>query len=59
MNKPYGWVDEINTFVLEKDYRQLPKSLQNGMTPLYANKTASFSRAETGRHSIASFGLGR
>lgn len=38
MNKPYGWVDEINTFVLDKDYRQLPKSLQNGMTPLYANK---------------------
>lgn len=38
MNKPYAWVDEINTFVLDKDYQQLPKSLQNGMTPLYANK---------------------
>ncbi len=38
MNKPFGWVDEINTFVLDKDYRQLPKYLQKGMTPLYANK---------------------
>ena len=28
-------MDEINTFVLDKDYQQFPKSLQNGMIPLY------------------------
>ena len=34
-NKPVAWMDEINTFVLDKDYQQFPKSLQNGMIPLY------------------------
>lgn len=36
-NEPVAWIDEINTFVLDKDYRQLPKSLQNGMIPLYTH----------------------
>jgi len=34
-NEPVAWIDEINTFVLDKDYKQFPKSLQNGMIPLY------------------------
>ena len=33
--EPVAWIDEINTFVLDKDYNQFPKSLQNGMIPLY------------------------
>jgi len=37
-NEPVAWMDEINTFVLDKDYKQLPKSLQNGMIPLYTHK---------------------
>ena len=36
-NKPVAWMDEINTFVLDKDYQQFPKSLQNGMIPLYTH----------------------
>ena len=28
-NEPVAWMDEINTFVLDKDYKQFPKSLQN------------------------------
>ena len=36
-NKPVAWTDEINTFVLDKDYQQFPKSLQNGMIPLYTH----------------------
>ena len=36
-NKPIAWMDEINTFVLDKDYQQFPKSLQNGMIPLYTH----------------------
>ena len=36
-NKPVAWIDEINTFVLDKDYKQFPKSLQNGMIPLYTH----------------------
>ena len=38
-NKPVAWMDEINTFVLDKDYQQFPKSLQNGMIPLYTHPT--------------------
>ena len=34
-NKPVAWIDKINTFVLNKDYKQLSKNLQNGMIPLY------------------------
>ena len=34
-NEPVAWMDEINTFVLDTDYKQFPKSLQNGMIPLY------------------------
>jgi hypothetical protein len=34
-NEPVAWMDEINTFVLDKDYKQFPKNLQNGMIPLY------------------------
>jgi hypothetical protein len=33
--EPVAWMDEINTFVLNKDYKQFPKNLQNGMIPLY------------------------
>lgn len=36
-NEPVAWVDEINTFVLNKDYQQFPKSLQYGMIPLYTH----------------------
>ena len=36
-NEPVAWMDEINTFVLDKDYKQFPKSLQNGMIPLYTH----------------------
>ena len=36
-NKPVAWIDEINTFVLDKDYKQFPKNLQNGMIPLYTH----------------------
>ena len=36
-NEPVAWMDEINTFVLDKDYQQFPKSLQNGMIPLYTH----------------------
>jgi hypothetical protein len=36
-NKPVAWIDEINTFVLDKDYQQFPKSLQHGMIPLYTH----------------------
>ena len=35
--QPVAWIDEINTFVLDKDYKQFPKSLQNGMMPLYTH----------------------
>ena len=35
--KPVAWMDEINTFVLDEDYKQFPKSLQNGMIPLYTH----------------------
>ena len=37
MNEPVAWMDEINTFVLDTDYKQFPKSLQNGMIPLYTH----------------------
>ena len=30
-------MDEINTFVLDKDYKHLPKSFKNGMIPLYTH----------------------
>ena len=36
-NEPVAWMDEINTFVLDEDYKQFPKSLQNGMIPLYTH----------------------
>jgi len=36
-NESVAWIDEINTFVLDKDYKQFPKSLQNGMIPLYTH----------------------
>ena len=36
-NKPVAWIDKINTFVLNKDYKQLSKNLQNGMIPLYTH----------------------
>ena len=36
-DEPVAWIDEINTFVLDKDYKQFPKSLQNGMIPLYTH----------------------
>ena len=36
-NEPIAWMDEINTFVLDKDYQQFPKSLQHGMIPLYTH----------------------
>jgi hypothetical protein len=36
-NEPVAWVDEINTFVLNNDYKQFPKNLQNGMIPLYTH----------------------
>jgi len=36
-NEPVAWMDEINTFVLDTDYKQFPKSLQNGMIPLYTH----------------------
>jgi hypothetical protein len=36
-NEPVAWMDEINTFVLDKDYQQFPKSLQHGMIPLYSH----------------------
>jgi len=36
-NEPVAWMDEINTFVLDKDYKQFPKSLQHGMIPLYTH----------------------
>jgi hypothetical protein len=36
-NEPVAWIDEINTFVLDKDYQQFPKSLQHGMIPLYTH----------------------
>lgn len=36
-NKPVAWMDEINTFSLDKDYQQFPKSLQHGMIPLYTH----------------------
>ncbi len=38
-NKPVAWMDEINTFVLDKDYQQFPKSFHNGMIPLYSHPT--------------------
>jgi hypothetical protein len=36
-NEPVAWMDKINTFLLDKDYKQLPKTLQNGMSPLYTH----------------------
>jgi hypothetical protein len=36
-NEPVAWMDEINTFVLDKDYKQFSKNLQNGMIPLYTH----------------------
>ena len=36
-NEPVAWMDEINTLVLDTDYKQFPKSLQNGMIPLYTH----------------------
>jgi hypothetical protein len=36
-DEPVAWIDEINTFVLDKDYKQFPKNLQNGMIPLYTH----------------------
>lgn len=35
--EPIAWTDEINTFVLNKDYKQFSKNLQNGMIPLYTH----------------------
>ncbi len=43
-NKPVAWMDEINTFVLDKDYQQFPKSLQNGMIPLYTHPVKELNR---------------
>ena len=36
-NKPIAWMDKLNTIVLDKDYQQFPKELQNGMIPLYTH----------------------
>jgi hypothetical protein len=36
-HEPVAWIDEINTFVLNKDYKQFSKNLQNGMIPLYTH----------------------
>ncbi len=36
-NEPVAWMDEINTFVLNNDYKQFSKNLQNGMIPLYTH----------------------
>ena len=44
-NKPVAWIDEINTFVLDKDYKQFPKSLQNGMIPLYTHPAKTYEDA--------------
>ena len=45
-NKPVAWIDEINTFVLDKDYKQFPKSLQNGMIPLYTHPAKTLTDEE-------------
>ena len=45
-NKPVAWIDEINTFVLDKDYKQFPKSLQNGMIPLYTHPAKTLTETE-------------
>jgi hypothetical protein len=43
-NEPVAWVDEINTFVLDKDYKHFPKNLQNGMIPLYTHPAKTLDR---------------
>ena len=45
-NEPVAWIDEINTFVLDKDYKQFSKSLQNGMIPLYAHPAKTLTNEE-------------
>jgi len=45
-NEPVAWIDEINTFVLDKDYKQFPKSLQNGMIPLYTHPAKTLTDEE-------------
>jgi hypothetical protein len=45
-NEPVAWMDEINTFVLDEDYKQFPKSLQNGMIPLYIHPVKELTDAE-------------
>ena len=45
-NEPVAWVDEINTFLLDKDYKQLPKTLQNGMSPLYPHPAKTLTDEE-------------
>jgi hypothetical protein len=45
-NEPVAWMDEINTFVLDKDYKQFPKSLQNGMIPLYTHPVKELTNEE-------------
>ena len=47
-NKPVAWTDEINTFVLDKDYQQFPKSLQHGMIPLYTHPVKELTDEEIG-----------
>jgi hypothetical protein len=45
-NEPVAWIDEINTFVLDKDYKQFPKNLQNGMIPLYTHPAKTLTDEE-------------
>jgi hypothetical protein len=45
-NEPVAWMDEINTFVLDTDYKQFPKSLQNGMIPLYTHPAKTLTDEE-------------
>ena len=47
-NEPVAWIDEINTFVLDKDYQQFPKSLQHGMIPLYTHPVKELTDEEIG-----------
>ena len=45
-NEPVAWIDEINTFVLNKDYKQFSKNLQNGMIPLYTHPAKTLTDEE-------------
>jgi hypothetical protein len=56
-NEPVAWMDEINTFVLDEDYKQFPKSLQNGMIPLYTHPVNPKYDPETGEPLIDGYPL--